>query len=154
GDDEWVAISCATEEQWHDLAAVLGLHDPKFESQTSRKKWEAELDAHIEDWTVLRDKWEITRLLQSEGIPAMPSLDAQSLEGDPHLNDRGFIERLNHPVVGTLAHTGIPWLLRDCQNGVKSPAPMLGQHTDQILSSLLALGEDEIQQLRGSGVLD
>ncbi len=37
---------------------------------------------------------------------------------------------------------------------VKSPAPMLGQHTDQILSSLLALGEDEIQQLRGSGVLD
>ena len=154
GDDEWVAISCATEEQWHDLAAVLGLHDPKFESQTSRKKWEAELDAHIEAWTVLRDKWEITRLLQSEGIPAMPSLDAQSLEGDPHLNDRGFIERLNHPVVGTLAHTGIPWLLRDCQNGVKSPAPMLGQHTDQILSSLLALGEDEIQQLRGSGVLD
>jgi len=153
GEDNWVAISCATEEQWRSLAALLDLQDSKYASQALRKKWEDELDARIEAWTIGHDQWEVTRLLQGEGIPAMPSLDARSLESDPHLNDRGFIERLNHPVVGTLAHTGIPWLLRDCKNGVMSPAPTLGQHTDQILSSLLGLGADEIGRLRQSGVL-
>lgn len=153
GEDDWVAISCATEEQWRSLAALLDLQDSKYASQASRKKWEDELDARIEAWTIGHDQWEVTRLLQGEGIPAMPSLDARSLESDPHLNDRGFIERLNHPVVGTLAHTGIPWLLRDCKNGVMSPAPTLGQHTDQILSSLLGMDADEIERLRQSGVL-
>jgi len=153
GEDDWVAVSCATEQQWQRLAALLDLDDPKFASETSRKHSENELDALIEAWTSAHDKWEITRILQNEGIPAMPSLDVQSLETDPHLNYRGFIERLEHPVVGTLAHTGIPWILRDGPNGVRSPAPMLGEHTDQVLSSLLDFSDAEIQDLRDRNVL-
>ncbi|MDP6863708.1 MAG: CoA transferase, partial [Acidimicrobiales bacterium] len=153
GEDEWVAISCATEQQWQRLAVLLDLDDPRFASETSRKHFENELDPLIEAWTSDHDKWEITHILQSDGIPAMPSLDVQSLETDPHLNYRGFIERLEHPVVGTLAHTGIPWLLRDGPNGVRSPAPMLGEHTDQVLSSLLGFSDDEIQDLRDRSVL-
>ena len=153
GEDDWVAISCATEQQWQKMAALLDLDDPKFASETSRKQFENELDALIEAWTSRHDKWEITHILQSEDIPAMPSLDVQSLETDPHLNSRGFVERLEHPVVGTLAHTGIPWLLRDGPNGVRSPAPMLGEHTEQVLSSLLGFSDDEIQDLRDRNVL-
>ena len=52
-----------------------------------------------------------------------------------------------------MAHTGIPWLLREGGNGVRTPAPMLGQHTEEILSSLLQLSPAEIQDLRDNGVL-
>ena len=104
-------------------------------------------------WTASRDQWDVTQTLQDIGIPAMPSLDARSLEQDPHLNARGFIERLNHQEVGPLAHTGIPWLLRDGPNGVRTPAPMLGQHTDEVLTSLLGLTESEITHLRHRNIL-
>ena len=153
GDDDWVAISCSTDEEWRQLATLLGVDDDKFLTQPSRKVFEDELDAVIGKWTLTKDQWEVTRLLQANGIAAIPSLDAQLLDTDPHLNDRGFIERLDHPVVGKLAHTGIPWIASNSPNGVRTPAPTLGQHTDQILSSLLSLTEDEIEALREAGVL-
>ena len=153
GEDEWVAICCSTDKQWEQMATLLGLETEKFSSQAARKSNEDELDSLIENWTASRDKWQVTQLLQEVGVPAMPSLDAQELELDPHLNDRGFIERLEHPLIGKMAHTGIPWLLREGGNGVRTPAPMLGQHTEEILSSLLQLSPTEIQDLRDNGVL-
>jgi crotonobetainyl-CoA:carnitine CoA-transferase CaiB-like acyl-CoA transferase len=153
GPDDWVAVCCSTEDQWQELAKLLDIQAEKFATQASRKRNEDDLDTLIEKWTIIRDKWEVTQLLQEVGVPAMPSLDVQSLETDPHLNHRGFIERLEHPIVGKMAHTGIPWLLRDGPNGVRAPAPMLGQHTDEILSSLLRLSTGEIQDLRDEGVL-
>ena len=153
GEDEWVAICCSTDKQWEQMATLLGLETEQFSSQAARKSNEDELDSRIENWTASRDKWQVTQLLQEVGVPAMPSLDAQELELDPHLNDRGFIERLEHPLIGKMAHTGIPWLLREGGNGVRTPAPMLGQHTEEILSSLLQLSPAEIQDLRDNGVL-
>ncbi len=153
GEDEWVAICCSTDKQWEQMATLLGLETEQFSSQAARKSNEDELDSLIENWTASRDKWQVTALLQEVGVPAMPSLDAQELELDPHLNDRGFIERLEHPLIGKMAHTGIPWLLSAGGNGVRTPAPMLGQHTDEILSSLLQLSLPEIQDLRDKGVL-
>lgn len=153
GEDEWVAICCSTDKQWEQMATLLGLETEQFSSQAARKSNEDELDSLIENWTASRDKWQVTALLQEVGVPAMPSLDAQELELDPHLNDRGFIERLEHPLIGKMAHTGIPWLLSAGGNGVRTPAPMLGQHTDEILSSLLQLSPPEIQDLRDKGVL-
>ena len=153
GEDEWVAICCSTDKQWEQMATLLGLETEQFSSQAARKSNEDELDSLIENWTASRDKWQVTELLQEVGVPAMPSLDAQELELDPHLNDRGFIERLEHPLIGKMAHTGIPWLLSAGGNGVRTPAPMLGQHTDEILSSLLQLSPPEIQDLRDKGVL-
>tara|TARA_B100001758_G_scaffold40640_1_gene31725 strand:- start:5923 stop:8310 length:2388 start_codon:yes stop_codon:yes gene_type:complete len=153
GEDEWVAICCSTDKQWEQMATLLGLETEQFSSQADRKSSEDELDSLIANWTASRDKWQVTELLQEVGVPAMPSLDAQELELDPHLNDRGFIERLEHPLIGKMAHTGIPWLLSAGGNGVRTPAPMLGQHTDEILSSLLQLSPPEIQDLRDKGVL-
>ena len=131
----------------------MGLETERFSSQAARKSNEDELDSLIERWTIGSDKWEVTQLLQEVGVPAIPSLDARELESDPHLNHRGFIERLEHPLIGKMAHTGIPWLLRAGRNGVRTPAPMIGQHTDEILASLLQLSPTEIQDLRDNGVL-
>jgi len=153
GEDNWVSISCSSDEQWQAMASLLGINDPRYTAAASRKEFENDLDGQIAMWTASRDQWDVTHILQDIGIPAMPSLDARSLEQDPHLNARGFIERLNHQEVGALAHTGIPWLLRDGPNGVQTPAPMLGQHTDEVLTSLLGLTESEITHLRHRNIL-
>lgn len=155
GDDDWVAICCTDEADWAALARVVGIDgsDERFATAAARKAGEAELDKLIGAWTRERDQWDVTELLQEAGVPALPSLSARSLEENPHIAARGLIERLDHPVVGQMSHVGIPWLLADGTNGVRSPAPTLGQHTHEVLTDVLGLGEAEIAVLEAAGAL-
>ena len=156
GEDSWVAIACATDEQWSAFAGVVApelREDPRFATQLGRKAYEDELDAVVGAWTSMRDRWEVTAALQAVGVPAFPSMSPADLAGDEHLEARGFFTRLEHPVVGVRAHTGIPWLNTNRPNGVVSPAPLLGQHTDEVLSEVLGYSAEQIARLRDDGVL-
>ncbi|WP_419842127.1 CaiB/BaiF CoA transferase family protein [Candidatus Poriferisodalis sp.] len=155
GNDDWAAICCTDEAEWAALAGVTGIDsaDDRFATAAVRKANEAELDKLIGAWTRERDQWDVTELLQAAGVPAFPSLSARSLEVNPHLASRGLIERLEHPVVGQMSHVGIPWLLTDGTNGVRAPAPTLGQHTHDVLTEMLGLSPDEIESLEQAGVL-
>ena len=155
GDDDWIAICCADEAEWAALAGITGIDpaDERFATAADRKANEAELDKLIGAWTRERDQWDVTELLQAADVPAFPSLSSRSLEVNPHLVERGLIERLDHPVVGQMSHVGIPWLLSDGTNGVRSPAPMLGQHTHEVLTGLLGLNPDEIAALEAVDAL-
>ena len=73
---------------------------------------------------------------------------------DPHLNARGFIERLVHPEVGARPHTGIPWRFHRRSNGLRGPAPCLGADTDTVLHEVLGLDTAAIAALRRSGALE
>lgn len=73
--------------------------------------------------------------------------------GNPALGGRGLIERQDHPVVGWMSHVGIPWLLTDDTNGVRSPAPTYGQHAHQVLADVVGLSEAEVAALERAGVL-
>ncbi len=155
GNDDWVAICCVDESEWAALAAITGIDpaDERFATAADRKANEAELDKLIGAWTRERDQWDVTELLQAAGVPAFPSLSSRSLEVNPHLVERGLIERLDHPVVGQMSHVGIPWLLTDGTNGVRAPAPTLGQHTHEVLTGVLGLSPDEIAALEAAGAL-
>ncbi len=156
GEDEWVTLACADDVQWQALCRVIpGLSDdPRFASLGGRKEHEDDLDEVISDWTQSRDRWAITRQLQALGMAAFPSFTCADIVEDPHLNERGFIERLEHPEVGARAHTGIPWRLTKRANGVRMPAPCLGGHTDAVLGGVLGYSDEEIVKLREQGVLN
>ncbi|MBI3304066.1 MAG: CoA transferase [Deltaproteobacteria bacterium] len=91
--------------------------------------------------------------MQAAGVAAFPSMSSKDLAEDPHLNERGFFARLPHPEVGTRAHTGIPWLLAQSLNGVRTPAPLLGQDTDQVMRDVLGYSDQEIVRLKEEKVL-
>jgi crotonobetainyl-CoA:carnitine CoA-transferase CaiB-like acyl-CoA transferase len=91
--------------------------------------------------------------LQAARIPAFPSMNSKDLAEDPQLNERGFFARLPHPAVGTQTHAGIPWLLTNSPNGVRTAAPTLGQHTNEVLRELLHYSEDKIARLMRDGIL-
>ena len=153
GDDEWVTIAC-TDDGFAQLAEIIpGLMDERFATLASRKQHEDELDAVVSAWTGGLDRWYVTGVLQACGIAAFPSFTSKDIIEDPHLNARGFVERLEHPEVGARAHTGIPWRFAERPNGVRMPAPQLGGHTDEVLRDVLGLSEAEIDDLRECGVL-
>jgi len=157
GEDAWVAIACGTEEEWQALCRVMGqpqlIDHPRFRTASDRKAHEDELEQVVTAWTTQHDHWEITRSLQTVGVAAFPSMSSKDLVEDGHLNGRGFFARLPHPEVGTQTHTGIPWILTNTPNGVRSPAPLLGQHTDEILRDVLRYTDEDITRLREQQVL-
>ena len=152
----WVSIACTDEDEWRSLCSVVGpslADDLRFTDVDGRKASEDALDAALSAWTTRHDRWWITRELQAVGVPAFPSMSPRDLAADQHLQARGFLERHEHPEVGRRVHAGIPWLLSCGPNGVRTPAPLLGQHTNEVLTDLLGLDDAEIDELRRDGVI-
>ncbi|MGE0822740.1 MAG: CaiB/BaiF CoA transferase family protein [Candidatus Binatia bacterium] len=157
GEDTWVTIACGTEAEWQALCRIMEhpqlIDDPRFRTARDRKAHEDELEQLITTWTSQRDRWAITHSLQAVGVAAFPSMSSKDLVEDTQLNERGFFARLAHPGVGTQTHTGIPWTLTHAPNGVQSPAPLLGQHTDEVLRRVLGYEEEKIARLKEQQVL-
>jgi crotonobetainyl-CoA:carnitine CoA-transferase CaiB-like acyl-CoA transferase len=154
--DGWVTIACRNDAEWQRLATHIdaGLAaDERFRTLADRKRHEAELDQIIAGWARSRGRWMITRDLQSLGIPAFPTQSTRDIIDDPHLNARGFVERLVHPEVGVRPHTGIPWTHDKRPNGIQHPAPCMGEDTDSVLRDVLGHDQTHISWLRNSGVL-
>jgi len=157
GEDEWVTIACGSDEEWQALCQAIGqpqlATDARFRTARERKGNEDELEQLLTTWTAQRERWEVTRILQAAGVAAFPSLSSKDLTEDPHLNARGFFARLPHPEVGVRTHTGIPWLLTNAPNGVQTPAPLLGQDTDQVMREVLGYSAEEISRLKEEKIL-
>ena len=80
-------------------------------------------------------------------------MNSKDLADDPHLKERGFFAELPHDEVGIRAHTGIPWVLTESPNGVQTQAPLLGQHTDQVMREVLGYSDEQIAKLKEQEVL-
>lgn len=156
-DDRWASIAVGTEEEWQSLCRAMGqpdlAADARFATAERRKQNEGALDETITAWTSLRDRWEITETLQRAGVAAFPSMSNKDLVEDAHLNERGFIVRLDHPAVGRRAHAGIPWKMSDTPCAVRASAPMPGADTDEVLRTLLGVSPGEIERLRAAEVI-
>ena len=127
--------------------------DPRFTTAALRKQNEDELDRIITAWTSPRDRWEVTEALQRAGVAAIPTFNNKDLALDRHLRERGYLVELEHPEVGKRTHVGIPWKMSGTPCRVRRPAALLGQDTDDILSSILGYSSAKIEQLRQAGVL-
>jgi crotonobetainyl-CoA:carnitine CoA-transferase CaiB-like acyl-CoA transferase len=156
GEDDWVAISVRSDEEWQTLCGALAPElgaDARFTRLADRKRNEDALEDELSRRTRERDRWEWTRTLQGLGLAVFPAYTAEDIVEDPHHDARGFIEQLPHPEVGERKHAGIPYILRRRPNGVASAAPALGQHSDEVLSDLLGLSAEEIAALHADEVL-
>jgi len=157
GEDEWVSIACGSDEEWQALCQVIDqprlATDSRFRTAKDRKANEEELERILTAWTMPREKWDVTRMLQAVGVAAFPSMNSKDLTEDPHLNERGFFAKLPHPEVGEKIHTGIPWILTNAPNGVRAPAPLLGQHTDEVMRDVLGYADQDIARLKEEKIL-
>ena len=162
GDDEWVAISVdpgvsdtgGPDAQWRALCAVLGLEagDPLFSTPEARRANEDALDARISAWTRERTPQRTTELLQAAGVTAGPVLRPDQLHEDPQLRSRGFLVETEHPTGGRRRHPGIPWRASGLDPAYRA-APLLGEHTREVLTGLLGISAAEYDALDGAGVL-
>jgi benzylsuccinate CoA-transferase BbsF subunit len=157
GDDRWVSIVVASEEEWQRLC--MGMDQPalaadsRFATLAVRKQNEDALEEVLNTWTVALTAEEVTAKLQAAGVAAFPALTNKELAEDSHLRSRGFFVELPHAEVGVRQHAGVPWVFSDTPCQVRRPAPCLGQDTDEVMQRVLGYSAEEIAGLREREVL-
>jgi benzylsuccinate CoA-transferase BbsF subunit len=150
GDNNWVTIAVACDEEWHALRRLVGdsrLEDERFADAASRRQNQEALDQLIGEWTSRRSQAEVTQTLQKAGVAAMPVLDGPALVQDPHLRARGVLQSLDHPAIGERLTVGPPWRFSRTPAQISRPGPLLGQHNRYVLGELLGMSGEEIERL-------
>ncbi|MBM4254534.1 MAG: CoA transferase [Deltaproteobacteria bacterium] len=157
GEDRWVSIVVANEDEWQKFCQAIGqpglATDSRFSSLDARKKNEDALEALVTAWTEAQTAEEATRKLQAAGVAAYPAVTNKELAEDPHLQQRRFFVELPHPEVGVRRHAGVPWVFSDTPCNVRTPAPCTGQDTDDVLHRVLGYSTEEIAAFRAKGAL-
>ena len=157
GEDRWVSIVVADEDEWQRLCQGMGqpglATDARFATVAERKKNEDELETLISAWTEARTDADVTQTLQAVGVAAFPALTNKEIAEDKHLDERGFFVEHEHPEVGVRRHAGAPWVFSETSCQVRKPAPCLGQDTDAVLQDILGYSADEVATLRANEVL-
>jgi crotonobetainyl-CoA:carnitine CoA-transferase CaiB-like acyl-CoA transferase len=138
--DGWVNIGAANQNTWLGMLRALGaMHlaeDPRFETGKTRM---IHLDALITTLAPLfrpLTTADVLARMQAEGVPAGPVLSVQQMLAHPQTHARGMVPTVQHPVAGAVQTIGLPIKFSATPGGVQDAAPLLGQHTREVLSEL------------------
>ena len=159
GDDRWCVISVFTDAEWQSLCDVMGTpglsKEPKFATVQGRVNNNDELDRLVEAWTVQHPPEEVMERLQKAGVAAGMVQNIEDLMlRDPQIKARGFYQEVEHPVTGISALEGLPFQFSELSWSMRRPAPMLGEHTQQVLTEILNMPEEEIERFALEGVFE
>jgi len=157
GDDHWIALAVVTAEHWRALVDLLGRPawavDPALATHAGRRAAHDAIDAELSRWCAAADRDALVARLLAAGIPAAPVLHPRDAAANPQMAARRFFALEAHPVTGTHALPGLPMLVSDVQQTVRSAAPTLGQHTAEVLQAILGLRDDEIRELEAEQII-
>ena len=151
GDDKWISIAVATDREWQALRTAMEnpewAEDEAFADVYSRRANVEKLDRHMAEWAIQYTDDEVMKLLQSFGVAAMPSFNAEELLSDPHLEARGTLVYVEHPKMGKKRVLAPPWKLSKTPARIRKASPLLGENNDEVFNGLLGMSKDEISKL-------
>ena len=151
GDGQWIFIAAANDRFWQKLAKALGLTDlaadPRFEKNQGRVANRAELEGILEKTIGALDREPLLKRLEEADVPATPVNTVDQVMNDPQTAERGIVQRVMHPKLGEIPVVGTPLHFSRMSPGVRTAAPLRGEHTDTVLASL-GYSADEIKTLR------
>jgi crotonobetainyl-CoA:carnitine CoA-transferase CaiB-like acyl-CoA transferase len=157
GDDAWCAIAVDDDAQWQALCRVLNRPDLAtnrvFATHAGRLADHDAIDAAIAAWTREHPADTAVRALQAGGVPAGVVQRSRELLADSQYAERGFYRWLEHPVMGRVPYAGHAYRIQGYDNGPRTPAPTLGQHTFEVLSGFLGMDDAAVAAAYASGAV-
>ena len=157
GDDDWIALSVVTDDDWASAAGVLGISEDERVGWTrveDRVASQAKVDALVERYTSKFDQVELCERLQAVGVPAAPVLDIYDVDDHPAHVDRQLWTAFDHPKIGELRMTEIPWTFDHLELRRRAWAEDTGASTDVVLRDLCAASDAQIAEWRAVGALE
>ena len=141
---------------WAQLMRVIGreelIDDPEWSTPKARLSKLDQCFDMIEQWTMTKTKFEVMEILNPLNVPCGPILSIEELVNEEALMKTGTVAEIDHPTRGAYRTVGNPIKLSNSPSTV-TRSPLLGEHTDEILTSVLGYSVDEIEELRSNGAI-
>ena len=137
-DGKWMMLVCLQSDRyWSDFCQVVGLdeleHDPRFENLIKRAENCQELISILDQTFLTRDRDELGKAFDEKEILWTPVQTFKEAVNDPQALENGFIVEVEHPIHGTFKNVTSPVQLSKTPGSIRTVAPELGQHTEEIL---------------------
>jgi crotonobetainyl-CoA:carnitine CoA-transferase CaiB-like acyl-CoA transferase len=154
--DGAIVVAVGSERQWSRFAVAIGASeltdDPRFATNGDRVANRDVLRPLIAERLAAASTETWLGRLEDAEIPAGPINDLAAAFSSPQVAARGLLTEVEHPVLGTLKQVGPPFTLHATPATVRTPPPLLGEHTDEILGEL-GFDAREVERLRLEGVV-
>ena len=155
--DGYVMIYPREDRQWSALAQIMErpelADDERFCTPSARIQHGAELNQVISQWAAGFTKKEIHNLVAASGCPAALFATSEDIFRSDQLHARQFFSQVDHPKAGKLSYAGRPYKLVNLSLDETLPAPLLGQHNEEIFCDQLGLGRDQLAGLQSKRVV-
>ena len=148
GDEQWIAVSIRHDSDWQAVKNVLGQPVWAREVEYATESGDM-IDTHLADWFSRQPLAATVDTLLRAGVPAAPVVQPPDVIDNPALRARGFFQTANHPLCGPLPYPRPPIT----GHFVDSPAPLLGQHNDDVLGGSLATPAQDLGRLAADDVI-
>jgi crotonobetainyl-CoA:carnitine CoA-transferase CaiB-like acyl-CoA transferase len=155
--DSYLVIGVASEGIWRRFCQAIGktemADDARFAKNADRVENRAVLIAMLAEMFRGRDNGTWLKILNAAEVPCAPIQTIDQVFAAPQVRHRDMLIEVEHPMAGTIRMAGIPVKFSATPASVRLPPPLLGQHTDEVLSSWLGINNDEIAVLKGKKVI-
>ncbi len=156
-DDRVITLAIGNDKLFRELCRAIRMErladDPRFATNPSRVAHRNELIQILEDVFrgKTRRKW--LKVLVDAQLPAGPVYSMEEIFSDPQVLHRQMLVKVQHPKAGEINQIGIPMKFSETRPEIKSPPPLLGEHTEEILRGLLGYDKQRIAELHAQGVI-
>ncbi len=154
--DVYFNIAAGNDKLWKILCKAIGLEkaidDPKFATNAKRVENREEIVKVISDIIITKNGEEWLKILTDAGVPCGPIYTMDKIFTDPQVLHRQMLKKLDHPKAGKVKVTGVPIKLSDTPGEVETAPPILGQHTQEILTEL-GFNDQDIKKLHQEKVI-
>ena len=155
--DGYVCIAVANDILFEKFAKVMNapdlLTDPRYRTNSERKQNEDDLNKRVNEWTENYTTQELCDILDQAKIPVGPILGMDELVEDPHLISRGMLVEIPHPVLGNVVYPGNPLKFSKASGLNFVRAPLLGEHTEEVLEKVLQKSKEEIESFKQADIV-
>jgi formyl-CoA transferase len=156
GPNDYAYLLATTREMWESILRVIGredlIGDPRYTEIPERNKRGEEVRALIRAWTQKHSKFEVMEKMGKAEVPCGAVFDSGDVLSDPHLRERGMVVTIEHPTRGKMTMPGCAVQLSQSRTEVR-PAPLLGQHNEEIYQEFLDLTQGQLAELKAEGVI-
>jgi len=141
---------------WEAICDVIGepgwKTDPDYATPRARLPRLTQIFARIEQWTMTKTKFEVMEICNKVDIPVGPILSMKEIAEDESLRQTGTVVEVDHPTRGKYLTVGNPIKLSDSPSDVRR-SPLLGEHTEEILTRVLGFSSKEVADIKTSGAI-
>jgi crotonobetainyl-CoA:carnitine CoA-transferase CaiB-like acyl-CoA transferase len=155
--DGYMVVGAASEGNWQRLCQAVEkpelANDARFASNAERVAHREELIAILQDLFRQRDTASWIRLLGDAGLPCGPVNTIDQVFNDPQVLHRNMLLEVEHPTAGKVRMAGMPVKFSATPPSLRFPPPLLGQHSEEVLQSWLAMPEEKVQELKRKKII-